>query len=89
MTTEEFQKVLLEQVVRITQELTEVKDQMVTKDNIKVLENRLINIELKLENSIEPKIQVLFDTDKQKSDQLNRIETEVTKHDKFILERIK
>lgn len=46
-------------------------------------------IEITLENDIKPKIQALFDGYKQHTDQLDRIEKEVSRHDEFILRRIK
>ena len=54
--------------------------------------NRLTKIEntvIKIENEHGKKLQVLFDGYRQHSDQLERIEKEVTKHDEFILKRVK
>ena len=44
---------------------------------------------VRLENEIKPKLSALFDGYQQNSNKLDRIETEVSHHDKFILERIK
>jgi len=41
-----------------------------------------------MENSLNPKIQVLFDGYKQHTDILERIEKEVTKQDEIIMRRV-
>jgi hypothetical protein len=46
-------------------------------------------IEITLEHDISPKIQALFDGYKQYTDQLERIEKEVSRHDEFIIKKIK
>lgn len=42
-----------------------------------------------IEHDIKPKLSALFDGYKQHTDQLERIEKEVSKHNEFILRRIK
>ena len=53
------------------------------------LEKEVKKTNLVIEHDIKPKIEVLFDGQKQNSDKLDRIEAEVTKHDEFIMTRIK
>ena len=56
-----------------------------------ILENKVDSIEktvLKIEDEHGKKIEALLDGYKQNSEQLNRIETEVSKHDEFILKRV-
>jgi len=56
------------------------------------LETRVDRIEktvFKIEHDHGQKLQALFDGYKQHTDQLERIEKEVAKHDEFILKRIK
>ncbi|PRR77643.1 hypothetical protein CLLI_22070 [Clostridium liquoris] len=65
-------------------------------DNLKKgqddLSSRLANVEktvIKIENEHGEKLNALFDGYKQNSEQLNRIEHEVAKHEEVILRRIK
>lgn len=44
---------------------------------------------VRLENNFGPKVETLFDGYKQNTEQLNRIEEEVKKHDEIILRRVK
>lgn len=56
------------------------------------VETRLKNIEgtvLRIENDNGQKLNALFDGYKQNSDKLDRIETEVAKHEEVILRRIR
>lgn len=56
------------------------------------IEERMDRMEgnlVRIEQDHGQKLSALFDGYKQNSDKLDRIEAEVTKHDKFILERIK
>lgn len=54
-------------------------------NEIKDVKERVINIE----NDHGKKLDLLFDGYKQNSEQLNRIEKEVTKHEEVIIRRIK
>ncbi len=67
---------LTNQVDNLTVDMSEVKNE-VRKTNAKI------------DHDIIPKITVLFDGHKQNSDKLDRIETEVSKHEEIILRRIK
>jgi len=61
-------------------------------DRLTVVEDRLTMVEktvLKIEDDHGKKLQALFDGHTQLNSQLDRIEKEVTKHDEFILRRIK
>jgi len=53
------------------------------------LEKEVRKTNLVIEHDIKPKIEVLFDGHQQISDRLSRIEEKVTKHDEFIMKRIK
>lgn len=53
------------------------------------LENKVDKTNITIENDIKPKIEALFDGYKQNSDKLDRIEKQVSKHDEFIIRRIK
>ena len=53
------------------------------------VKKRVVKIEVKLEQDIEPKMEALFDGYKQNSDKLDRIEKEVSKQEEVILRRIK
>ncbi|MBZ4647023.1 MAG: hypothetical protein JG777_2512 [Clostridia bacterium] len=53
------------------------------------LEERQKKLEMIMEQEIKPKIEALFDGWKQNSEQLERIEKEVSRHEEIILRRIK
>ena len=56
------------------------------------MDERLGRVEanqIRIENDHGAKLAALFDGQQQLSNKLDRIEAEVTRHDKFILERIK
>lgn len=59
------------------------------KKDIFDVKNEVVKANMKIENDIIPKIEVLFDGYKQNTEQLSRIEVEVTKHEVVILRRIK
>ncbi|MDP4090554.1 MAG: hypothetical protein Q8930_14990 [Bacillota bacterium] len=68
------------------------KDVKVNSDKIDGVEQRLGNVEktvMKIEQEHGKRLDVLFDGYKQNSEQLNRIEKEVSKHEEVILRRIK
>ncbi|MCH4199227.1 MAG: hypothetical protein LKF87_04030 [Clostridium tyrobutyricum] len=58
-------------------------------ERIDGLENKVDKTNITIENDIKPKIEALFDGYKQNSDKLDRIEKQVSKHDEFIIRRIK
>ena len=70
-------------IERLYKELIEFKDE--TKDNFSKT-NQAIT---KIEHDHGQKLAALFDGYRQNADKLDRIEAEVKRHDKFILERIK
>ena len=90
MTNEEFQKLSLEHMARITQEITELNTK-VTELNTEVTDvnKRLTNIELRLKNNLEPKIQGLYEWRETVNNKLDNIEEKVSQHDEYILKRIK
>ncbi len=55
-------------------------------DNV---ENEIKKINTKIDHEVMSKIDLLFEGHKQNSDKLDRIEKEVSRHDEFILRRIK
>lgn len=58
-------------------------------DDIKELKNESKKTNAIIEHDIMPKITVLFDGQKQNTAQLERIEESVSKHEDFIMRRIK
>lgn len=58
-------------------------------EKVDVIEAKLNKIEIMLEHDIKPKIEVLFDGHKLLRGQLDRIDEQVSKHDEFIIKRIK
>ena len=59
------------------------------KFDLNTLKSDLKKIGVKIDGDITPKIEALFDRYKQNSEQLNRIEQEVSKHEEVILKRVK
>lgn len=53
------------------------------------LEKRQQKLEMLIENDIKPRIETLFDGYKQNTEQLSRIENEVSKHEEIIFKRVK
>jgi len=70
---------LTSQIDELTKGVSEVKDRLTSVENIVT----------RIEHDHGQKLQALYDGYKQHADQLERIEKEVTKHDEFILKRIK
>ena len=60
-----------------------------TKAGLAELKNITTKIELAIETDIHPKIQALLDGHVNHSEQLSRIEKEVTRQDEIIMRRIK
>jgi archaellum component FlaC len=65
------------------------KDISGVKDELSGVKNEVLMINMRIEHDIMPKLEVLFDGYKQNTEQLSRIEVEVTKHEEVILRRIK
>jgi phage host-nuclease inhibitor protein Gam len=59
------------------------------RQDIKELAGRVKKIELQIENEISPKISALHDGYVQHTDQLKRIEDKVSRHEEFIIQRVK
>jgi len=82
-----------EEVSTVKGELTEVKEEVSTvKGELAEVKFRLTSVEnivTRIEHDHGQKLQVLFDGYKQHTDQLERIEKELTRHDEFIMKRIK
>jgi hypothetical protein len=53
------------------------------------LGNEIRKTNTKIDHEVMPKIDLLFDVHKQNSEKLDRIEKEVSRHEEFILRRIK
>jgi len=80
----------------ITTMYSEMKEGFKRVDNI---DKRLANVEnevsqikktvIKIENEHGHKLEALFDGYKQNTEQLNRIESEVSRHEEVILKRVK
>ena len=65
------------------------KDIFDVKNEVFGVKNEVLKINMRIENDIIPKTEALFDGYKQNTEQLTRIEAEVTKHEEVILRRIK
>jgi uncharacterized protein YaaN involved in tellurite resistance len=79
MTDRELLELIAAKVGELTKNMSEVKSRLTSVENIVT----------RIENGHGKKLQALFDGYKQHTDQLERIEKEVSKHDEFILRRIK
>ncbi len=100
MENEKFQTLVLEQLKILTdgqgrlevgQNALEARQgalessQNSLREDVKELKSRFI----RFENDITPKVNILFDGWKQNSEKLDRIEEQVSKHEEFIIKRIK
>lgn len=59
------------------------------KTDVKDIKKRVTKIEVAIEDDIKPTIKATLDGYKANSEKLTRIEQEVSKHDEFIMKRIK
>jgi hypothetical protein len=97
MTDRELLELVVDQVGKITIGLEDVKtdvnglkdDVNGLKDEMQEVKNVQKRMEVCIEHDIVPKIQALFDGWQQNTEQLNRIEQKVTRHDELILRKIK
>lgn len=100
MTDRELLELIASQVGTLTNDMQEVKDKvgnLETKvgnleSNVGNLGNKVGNLEnrmINMENENQKNFAALFDGYKQNTEQLNRIEKEVSKHEEIILRRIK
>lgn len=90
MENERFQNLVLEHMARLTQDITEVKNQVSDLDaKVSNLGTRVDKIEIVIENDIALKFEAIFDGQKQMVEQLNRIEKKLDQHDEIIFKRIK
>ncbi len=90
---------LTTQVNGLTKDMNEVKATMATKQELAEIKNNLAEVKaethsiksivLKIENDHGQKLGALFDGYKLNSEKLDRIEAEVTKHEEFILKRLR
>lgn len=62
---------------------------MAVKSKTNEVNTNLTKLAISIENEIEPKISALFEGREQHTEQLTRIEEQVSKHDEYILKRIK
>ena len=58
---EETLKLILEKISSVDKEITNIKNNMATKEDINCINKRLDKIDMLLEHQIEPKISALFD----------------------------
>ena len=59
------------------------------KYELKDVNKTVVTLELKIERDIQQKLEVLFDGQKQQTDKLDRIATEVARHEEVIIRRVK
>ncbi len=75
----------LEILTKMYSEMTEQFKQMNDKLDKKADKTDIV----RLENELKPKVEVLFDGNKQHTDILERIENKVSQQEEFILKRVK
>ena len=90
MENEVFQSKVLDYLANQTQEITEMNSKFTQemteiKDKLSSVEKIVINIEQNHSN----KLGILFDAIEQHSEQLDRIEKNVSLHEEYIMKRIK
>ncbi|WP_222927495.1 hypothetical protein [Biomaibacter acetigenes] len=93
----ELLELVLAQVSKLTMDMDGMKSEMRERFNqvderFNQIEQRIDKIEktvIKIEHEHGEKLSALFDGYKQNSDKLDRIETEVSKHEEVILRRIR
>jgi len=56
--------------------------------DVSSLKKSVANIEMCIEHEIKPKIEVLFDGHTQHTEQLNRIEKEVSRHEEILVRKV-
>ena len=80
-----------ELMTKMYAEMTSKMDKMYTdlKDGQNELKNEIKKTNAIIEHDVKPKVEALFDGYKQNSEQLTRIEQEVSKHEEVILRRVK
>ncbi|SHH55535.1 hypothetical protein [Sporanaerobacter acetigenes] len=83
MTDRELLELIAAQVGELIKDVSTLK---VGQNNLK---DEVKKTNVTIENDIQPKINALFDGYKQNPDKLNKIEEEVSKHEEFILKRVK
>ena len=93
MTDRELLELVAAQVGNLTNNVQDLQNEMQeVKGGIKGLKGEVADIKkrvIHIENDHGAKLDALFDGYKQNDDKLTRIEAEVSKHDEFILRRIK
>jgi chromosome segregation ATPase len=62
---------------------------MALKSKTNEIDTKLIKLAIRVENEIVPRINALFEGNKLHTEQLTRIEEQVSKHDQYIWQRIK
>ncbi|HHY05642.1 MAG TPA: hypothetical protein GX532_01510 [Clostridia bacterium] len=77
MANQQFEEKVMSYLAQLAEDMTCLRQ------DIKELERRVQKIELQLENEISPKISVLHDGYVQHTDQLERIEDKVSRHEEF------
>jgi archaellum component FlaC len=93
MTDRELLERVANQVEKLTQDLGGIKQDVggLKQDmgELKEKVNKIDNTVIRIENVHGEKLSALFDGYKQNAERLDRIESEVTRHDEFLLKRIK
>ncbi len=97
LTDRELLELIVAQVGKLTIDVNELKDgqkrleegQVKLEEGQAKLEGGQRKLEIIIEHDIKPKIEALFDGYKLHTEQLNRIENEVSRHEEVILRKIK
>jgi archaellum component FlaC len=86
VTDRELLEMIASQVSKLTNEVVGIKEKInIIDEEINSINKTVTHIE----NDHGKKLQALFDGYKQNSDKLDRIETVVSRHDEFIIKRVK
>ena len=81
---------LTSQVGTLTNKIDGIEKKVeIIETEVKEIKTSQIKLEIIVENDIKPKLEALFDGHKQNTDQLERIENEVVRHEEFIIKRVK
>lgn len=93
MTDRELLELIATQVGVLTKDMSDVKDELGSVKNelgnVKDELNNVKRIVLDMENNHDKKLTALFDGYVQHTEQLDRIEKEVSKHEEIILRRVR
>ncbi len=99
MTDRELLEKILQKIGNMDSRITDIETNMATKDKLADIKAEIVNIKadvkftreaiIRIENDHGQKLGALFDGYKLNSEKLERIESEVSKHEEIVLRRIR